>query len=106
MKTDADIANHKRKTDAEIEAMHTKAKAEIEISQRKATTDSMIKAAQPKPAKMGKDGKPVPQQQDNSAAVLGPLLVELTHALKALSAPKQIVYSDNGEPIGVRPMVN
>lgn len=106
MKTDADIANHKRKTDAEIEAMHTKAKAEIEISQRKAMTDSMIKAAQPKPAKMGKDGKPVPQQQDNSAAVLGPLLVELTHALKALSAPKQIVYGPNGEPVGVQPMVN
>lgn len=105
MKTDADIANHKRKTDAEIEAMRAKSSAEIEISQHKATADSLIKAAQPRPAKMGKDGQPVPQQQDNSAALLGSLMVELTQALKALSAPKQIVYGPNGEPVGVKPMV-
>lgn len=106
LKTDADIANHKRKTDAEIQAMQAKSDAEISINQRKAQADNLVKMSTPKPVKAGKDGKPVAQQQDSSAAVLGPLLVELTQALKALSAPKQIVYSPTGEPIGVKSMVN
>lgn len=104
MKAEAETQRLKMKTDAEIEAMNRKAEAQIEISKRAAQADIFAKMTEPKPQAVGEDGQPVQHQQDNSAAVLGPLLMELTQALKAMSGPKQIVYGQNGEPVGVRPM--
>lgn len=106
MKAEAETERLKMKTDAEIEAMRRKSDAQIEINRQAAQADVFLKMSEPKPQSVGEDGEHVPQQQDNSSAVLGPLLLELTQALKALSAPKQIVYGANGEPIGVKPVVN
>jgi hypothetical protein len=106
MKAEAETQRLKMKTDAEIVAMQRKADAQIEINQRAAQADIFAKMTEPKPQAVGEDGQPIPQQQDNSAAVLGPLLLEISQAMKALSAPRQIVYGANGEPIGVKPVVN
>jgi hypothetical protein len=84
--------------------MHAKANAEIEIGQRRAMVDHLSRLPAVQTVGTDENGAPV-VAPDNSAAVLGPLMVELTQALKALSAPKQIVYGPNGEPIGVKPMV-
>lgn len=105
MKAQAEIARLEKKTEAEIVAMQRKAQAEQEIAQRRAQAEILSKVAAPTVPMVDENGMPV-AQPDSSAQMLGPLLVELTQALKALSAPKQIVYGPNGEPVGVQPMVN
>lgn len=104
-KAQAEIARLEKKTEAEIAAMQRKAQAEQEISQRKAQAEMLAKVVAPPTAAVDENGQPI-AQPDNSAQALGAIISELTQALKALSAPKQIVYGPNGEPVGVQPMVN
>ncbi|WP_416193723.1 phage portal protein [Nitrobacter sp. TKz-YC01] len=105
MKVQAEIERLNRKTEAEIKAMERKADVQEKIAQRKAMADAMSKAAPPAGPAVDENGMPVAGQPDQSTAVLVTLMSELTQALKALSAPKQIVYGPNGEPVGVKPMV-
>jgi hypothetical protein len=103
MKAQAEVARLNRKTDAEIQAMQRKAEAQNQIAQRKATAEALSKVAAPV---LDGNGAPVQGMADSTGPALAQIMMELTQALKAISAPKQIVYGPNGDPVGVQPMVS
>lgn len=105
MKAQAEIERLNRKTDAEIQAMQRKAAVQAEIDRQKATLEALSKIA-PASGTVDQNGIPVANAATTDGnGLIGAVLMELTQALKALSAPKEIVYGPNGEPVGVKPMV-
>ncbi len=107
MESQAEIERLNKKTDAEIAAMERKAAAQEAIDQRRATAEALSKVMAPAGlVAVDENGAPLQgQPTDPTNGALGTILMELTQALKAMSAPRQIVYGPNGEPIGVQPMV-
>jgi hypothetical protein len=92
-------------TDAKIAAMQKEAEAKQQIALRTAAAESIRHAAsQPQ---FGPNGE-VPPQQPDSAALVMAMLHEFQAGMKsiadAMSAPKQIIRDQNGDPIGVAPM--
>lgn len=98
LKVQAEIKAGAERTAAEIENSRKKTDADIENKRRSAMADAQIKALSA--GSPGADGSPQP----DTGAVLAPLFVQLTQALQALSAPKELVFNEAGEPVGVRPV--
>jgi hypothetical protein len=108
-KSQADIANQKAMTDAKIESMEREAAAKNQIALRQAAAESVRNASQPH--QVGHDGQPAPAANDGgTSAALMAFLHEFQTGMQAIaaqiSAPKQIVRDQNGEPIGIAPVQN
>ncbi len=103
-KSQAEIANQKALTDAKIESMQREAEARQQLELRKAAAESVSNMNQP-PA--GPNGEVLPTQHDPSALIMA-MMHEFQIGMKgiadAMSAPKQIIKDQNGDPIGVAPM--
>jgi flagellar biosynthesis GTPase FlhF len=103
-KAQADIANHKALTDAKIESMQREAEAKTQIALHSAAAESVKNMSQPQ---IGPNGEVIPPQQDGTALVMA-MMHEFQIGMKgiadAMSAPKQIVRDQNGDPIGIAPM--
>jgi hypothetical protein len=102
-KAQADIANQKAMTDARIESMQREAEARNQIAMRSAAAESVKTMNQPQ---IGPDGEVMPPQQGGSALVMAMMhefQVGMKNIADAMSAPKQIVRDQNGEPIGIAP---
>jgi hypothetical protein len=103
-KGQADIANHKALTDAKIEGMQREAEARQQIDMRKAAAESFQAMGQPQ---IGPNGEMLQPQPDGSALVMA-MMQEFQNGMKmiadAMSAPKQIIRDQNGDPIGVAPV--
>jgi hypothetical protein len=104
-KSQAEIQNHGALTDAKIAAMTKEAEAKQQIALRQAAADSLRNtASQPQ---IGPNGEILPPQHDPSALMMA-MLHEFQAGMKgiadAMSAPKEIIKDQNGDPIGVAPM--
>lgn len=97
-KVAAEIKANAELTAADIENSRKKTEAEIENKRRAAMADAQTKLLA-SAGQVSADGVTA-----DAGAVLAPLLVELTNALKAMSAPKELVYNEAGDPVAVRPM--
>lgn len=105
-KAQADIANQKAMTEAKIEGLQREAEAKAQIALRNAAAESMRNMNQPQ---VGPNGEAVPAPPDGTALVMA-MMHEFQIGMKsiadAMSAPKQIVRDQNGEPIGIAPLPN
>lgn len=105
-KSQAEIQNHHAMTDAKIQAMAKEAEAKQQIALRSAAAESIRNASQ-QPPQIGPNGEMLPAQPDPAALVMA-MLHEFQAGMRsiadAMSAPKQIVRDQNGEPVGVVPM--
>jgi hypothetical protein len=105
-KSQAEIANHQAMTNAKIQSMAAEAEAKNQIELRKAAAESLRNAATAQP-QIGPNGELLPPSHDNSALMMA-MLHEFQTAMQAIaaamSAPKQIIRDQNGDPIGVAPM--
>lgn len=103
-KTQAEIANGKAKTQAEIENARIKAEADAQLKLRQAAMEAMKAEPTIDPVTGAVVGPP---QVDPGAMMMG-MLHSLEQGFKeiaaAMSAPKQIIRDQNGDPIGVAPM--
>jgi len=103
-KAQAEIANHKALTDAKIDGMQREAAARQQIDLRKAAVDNLRAMGD---AAIGPDGSPMPAQAD-AGTLLMSLMSEFQQGMQAIAqamtAPKQIIRDQNGDPIGVAPM--
>lgn len=103
-KAQAEIANHKALTDAKIDGMQREAAAKQQIELRKAAVDSLQAMGE---AAIGPDGLPM-QPQPDAGTLLMSLMTEFQQGMQAIAAamtaPKQIIRDQNGDPIGVAPM--
>jgi hypothetical protein len=103
-KSQAEIANHGAMTDAKIAAMAMEAEANQQIALRTTAAESVKNMSQ---QQVGPNGEILPPQHDPSALVMA-MLHEFQAGMKgiadAMSARKQIIKDQNGDPIGVAPM--
>ena len=84
--------------------MQREAAAKQQIDLRKAAVDSLRSMGEPA---VGPDGTPMPLQAD-AGTLLMSLMAEFQQGMQAIAAamtaPKQIIRDQNGDPIGVAPM--
>jgi hypothetical protein len=106
-KTQAEIGRQNALTQAKIEGMRAETEAKTQLELRKAAADSLRQFGQGAPA-IGPDGLPLPAPAADPSAVLMMMMQEFQQGMQALAgaltAPKQIIRDQNGEPIGVGPM--
>lgn len=106
-KAQAEIENHSKMTDAKIAAMQREAEAKNQIALRNAAAEAVKHIGQVQPPQIGPNGELLaPPAHDPSALIIAALhefQIGMKGIADAMSAPKQIVRDQNGEPIGIAP---
>lgn len=103
-KTQAEIGRQNALTEARIQSLQRENEVKAQIEMRRAAAESLRQLGQ---TQLGSNGEALPSPADPGAvlmAMMNEFQAGMRQLAEALTAPKQIIRDQNGEPIGVAPV--